>query len=349
MKAFYTFLTILLLTACRQGDGHFTNIKRVKNLTSIVVSIKADTKIDSVFIFEKFTNKFTPLPFSDSVKFNFNISKPSVYTIMYQSGNKINSYLPIWLNNGETHIDLNISNERAQIDTVIGSPIYYETEKFYNIYNQIIKANDTAEINNFFWDAFQKNATNLFSQEIALEMISYNQNNKKTLKKLLDSINAQDSIILNSTVSVKRKLESKINVNKVDLSKFIFVNRSGRKTSLKTEKNNTYLLDFWFSNCTPCIKDQKIIIQQLDFFKEKKVEIISISTEKSFDNWSTYLKKNSYAWKNFKEITEPESMPRISEEVGIVLYPTYLWIESDGKIISSFSKIDDFRDKLKGR
>ncbi|WP_409530109.1 MULTISPECIES: thioredoxin-like domain-containing protein [unclassified Sphingobacterium] len=58
------------------------------------------------------------------------------------------------------------------------------------------------------------------------------------------------------------------------------------------------MLDFWYLGCTPCRDDHtkmKLISKSL---KDKKVEVIGLSTDENILEWQKYQRNNKYDWTN---------------------------------------------------
>jgi thiol-disulfide isomerase/thioredoxin len=130
-------------------------------------------------------------------------------------------------------------------------------------------------------------------------------------------------------------------VSSINLSNYKFENIKNKITSIELEKSKTYLLDFWFINCPPCVRDHKLIVKKLDFLKEKNIELIGISTDRNYSDWKNYLTKHDYNWKNFREI---DTLKRVTKEMVIWSFPTYLLLDNNGNIKARFNSFEDFEN-----
>jgi len=132
-------------------------------------------------------------------------------------------------------------------------------------------------------------------------------------------------------------------VSSINLSKYKFNNIDNKLTSIKLEKSKTYLLDFWFVNCPPCVRDHKLISKKMNFFKENNIELIGISTDRNHSDWKNYLTKNNYNWKNYRET---DSLKRVTKDMVIWSFPTYLLLNGEGEIKARFNSFKDFENYL---
>lgn len=81
--------------------------------------------------------------------------------------------------------------------------------------------------------------------------------------------------------------------------------------------------------------------------KDKKVEVIGLSTDENILEWQKYLRNNEYDWTNY---VVPETNTLLND-LKISSYPSYFLIDSNYNFIGVFANIDqfqyDFLDKLK--
>ena len=85
------------------------------------------------------------------------------------------------------------------------------------------------------------------------------------------------------------------------------------------------------------------MINKLDFLKEKNVELIGISTDRNYSDWKEYLKKHNYNWKNYREI---DSLKRVTKDMAIWSFPTYLHLNNNGEIKGRFNSFENFEKTL---
>lgn len=99
----------------------------------------------------------------------------------------------------------------------------------------------------------------------------------------------------------------------------------------KCFKNNKFVLvDFWFSGCRPCIAQFKKLKPIYEKYRDKKFEIVAISTDtkETLPEYRKVLKLNNYLWKQLLDIGGKKS-----SLVDIQKYPTNFLLDASGKII----------------
>jgi len=90
------------------------------------------------------------------------------------------------------------------------------------------------------------------------------------------------------------------------------------------------LVDFWFSNCSPCIYQFNTLKSIYVKYKDKGFDIIAISTDNQ-ENISAYkklLKKNNYQWSQLLDINGAKA-----SLLDIHKFPTNFLLDKDGKVI----------------
>ena len=94
---------------------------------------------------------------------------------------------------------------------------------------------------------------------------------------------------------------------------------------------------------SPCIKEHKLIKDKLEWLKKNNIELIGISTDNNQEKWKNYLKKEKINWINYRE--QEDYKKRITTKLFINVFPTYLLLDKENKIITrsnSFTEIEMF-------
>ena len=208
------------------------------------------------------------------------------------------------------------------------------------------KKSESATINDFLLNELKKNIDNPFSIEIASKFFYRNISNKNELKKVYDIQVNQEDAIKNNLANKYKEIENMLKVDNVDLSKFQFYNIEKKITTIKREKGKRILLDFWFMECAPCIKDHQLIANKLELFKDNNIELIGISIDNDHEEWKEFLKEKNYNWLNLRQLDVHEK--KMTVNMFISVFPTYLLIDSEGNILyrtNSFSEIEKYLNK----
>ncbi|MBU2921939.1 TlpA family protein disulfide reductase [Winogradskyella psychrotolerans] len=139
-------------------------------------------------------------------------------------------------------------------------------------------------------------------------------------------------IILISLLNTKPNPNIETTIN---FSEYTFNTTRGNQTSLTLEDNKIYILDFWYLECPPCVKDHGVIAEYLKTTKHKNIEIIGISIDRSKSKWITYLDTHQYNWTNYNE---DRSGKILYKDLDIEFFPTYLVVNSKGKILQKSNR-----------
>jgi thiol-disulfide isomerase/thioredoxin len=112
-------------------------------------------------------------------------------------------------------------------------------------------------------------------------------------------------------------------------------------------KNKEYiLLDFWFSNCGPCLQEMPNYIPLYGKYKDIGFEIISISTDKTnnIQAWKDTIEEKNFNWVHYLDENGFETT-----KLGISSFPTTFLIDTKGVVIEKNISISKLRDILKTR
>ncbi len=313
------------------------------DLSDINLFLETDLEIDSVF-FSNITQdrEFFYLPYTNPLKIKLNDSINDLYNLhFYTKQGRISDQL--WLNGKNVIIKGKLTDE-LEIDTVIGSDMYYTSIEVINQFNELISRNsDSTTIDNFLIKKLNENIKSPFSINIATQFLYRNINDKDRSRILFDILKTQSDEIKKHRLNVYTKIIKILNTDKVDISKYQFYDVKNSLASISLEKGKIYLLDFWFLNCPPCIQEHKIISQKIDLLKQNNIELIGISTDSDHDKWLKYLKNHDYDWRNYRVNWNGENV--ITSELLISMYPTYILINDKGTYLltsNSFDKVENY-------
>lgn len=344
MKKIAILLFSVLIFGCN------SNLKqKTIDLADLNLILQTNEDIDSVIVADIGQQReFHKVVFKDTIKIKFNDSINDLYNIwFFKNGKRVSSPMPssqLWLN-GESIILKGKIDKKLIVDTILGSDLYYKTQKSQSKFRYLFTSKaDSSEINSFLLKSIEDNFDNPFSLTQASNYILRNQNDKSKLKKLHKLIKEQSDLVKNHGVfNVQSLLEERLKTDKLNFKNYSFYNTENEIVSVDFQKEKKYLLDLWFVSCPPCVKDHKIMATRTEFFENNNIEIIGISTDHDFPKWQNYLKTNNYNWQNYREV---DSLATISEDLGVLGYPTYILIENDGEIRASFNSFKDIENYL---
>jgi len=328
MRPLKFLLVILLFNLQAVGQ---TNIQ-------IVIKNLGDHKIDKVDAFDLSQTELHNYAYNDTLNLSFKKTSIDCYNIRYYENGKMFRQ-QMWLDTGKIKIEAHIDSSKLIIDTVINSPMFYKYKDFTKKYSQLYKNNDTVVLNNFLLEMYQVNIENPFSLFVGNLYVGINQNIKSNLLnlKVLTEIQGEKFKWFFFYESVNERLNKILSISKIDLDKFSFISKTNKKIKLSLKDSGYYVLDLWFLDCPPCIRDHKIIENKLLQLTQKKVAIISISTDENIAEWKRYLAKNNYRWQNYLESFEN----CFTNYLSIPSYPTYIILDRLGNIIDTYNSFSN--------
>nr|MBC7611729.1 TlpA family protein disulfide reductase [Pseudopedobacter sp.] len=154
--------------------------------------------------------------------------------------------------------------------------------------------------------------------------------------KIFDNINSKLSDSLKNSYSGKFLQQYLKNSNLYALSKaihkFPIVGINNNKIDSIDYRANKYtLLDFWYSNCGPCIAqfaEMNLIYTQ---FHLKGFEIIGISTDyqKNKNNWLNTIKAHNLQWPQYIDEGGLQSA-----KLSIKAFPSNILVDKNGKVVA---------------
>ncbi len=294
---------------------------------------------EKIDVFDISQKEFYKIKYQDTAHFSFKKTSIDLYNIRYHANGKMYRQVA-WLDTGSIKIELHVDDLALKIDTVLNSPIYYEHLNFFKNNASLYQKRDTATLSDLLLKLYEKHIDNPYSLQAGEMYIGLNQNSKKDLLRLKTLTDRQGDKFSGFPLYplVHERLHKILAITSLDLNAYTFIDPSNKKVKLPTLTDNKYyLLDFWFLACKPCISDHKEIFKKQPLLAEKKIELISISTDDSVKELNHYLNKNNYKWANYLET----DIKQITKDVGIRIFPTYLILDKSGKIMSSQNTFDN--------
>ena len=338
MKILHIILLSCLLIGCNSG-------KQEKPLADLNLYFDSNTKLDSILVTNITQDReYHFLKYSNPIHIDLHDSINDLYTISFFKSND-HRMVQLWLDGEKLIIKGKVSDKlKIEVDTVIGSELYYKSLNFKEKYNNLLAVSpDSSAINDFLLTELKNEITSPFSIEIAKIFVDRNINNTDELKKVFEILSTQNDLIKGHLLNPYKKVETILSVNKVDFSKYRFYNKVKTLTSIEHSANKKYLLDFWFIECAPCLQDHKSITKKLNLLAGKNVEVIGISIDENQKQWEDFLNEKKYPWKNYREVDEHEKKMRTNMLIDV--FPTYLLLDSNGAILyrsNSFSDIEKY-------
>jgi thiol-disulfide isomerase/thioredoxin len=114
---------------------------------------------------------------------------------------------------------------------------------------------------------------------------------------------------------------------------------TGKTVKLSSLKGKVVLIDFWASWCGPCRRANKHLKELYSKYKDKGLEILSISVDESQRNWKKAIKEDKTSWLHVLDDKN------YANTWGIQYIPTTFLIDKQGNFASVNPDISDL-DKL---
>ena len=152
---------------------------------------------------------------------------------------------------------------------------------------------------------------------------------------------AGDKVVL---VPADAAVSPKIEITKGEPApEFAVVDIHGDTLRLADFRGRHVLLDFWFTNCGPCIKDTPKLVEIYRTKQTHGLEIIGISDDDSREAVLRYVEEHGIEW---PQVIEVENETKPTEIYHISGWPSYVWIGPDGVVINPELKgdLDDLYD-----
>jgi thiol-disulfide isomerase/thioredoxin len=338
-------LVFSVFAACSENktDNKKPLILDQAKLSDLNLVIETDVKVDSILICNITQEReFHYIPFSDTLYINLNDSINDQYQINFFTGKDF-KMSRLWLNGKNLIIKGKFTN-KLEIDTVIGSDMYYRSIAFRQKYKELQESKtDSATINNFLIDELNRHIKEPFSIEIANSFYFRNSKNANELQRLYTVLRGQDETLRKHLVNPYEKIGKQLSIKKIEMAGYQFYDLAKNLSSLKFSKGKKYLLDYWFIECAPCIADHKLIAAKQKVLSSNNVEVISISIDKDHDKWKNFFTGKNYGWPQYREVNEMEKTLR--KFLQIEEFPTYLLLDTEGSILfraNSFSDVEGY-------
>ncbi|MDY2585874.1 TlpA family protein disulfide reductase [Winogradskyella aquimaris] len=310
-----------------------------KNNSSIFIDIQGTIQPDSIQLLnynnaEAITLKGSGSPFifhqrqpvNDAFKLN-----------IFKDENVLSK--KVFLDGSDIKIKGKLTLDDFIIDTVLNSAIFYKQVQFQTTLDSLksSKVNDTL-INEILLEQIKENINHPLSFEISDYYIEKNKNYKSKLQPLQLILDQQSNDLKTHALSVHRTLNELLKEEYFDLSQFNFYDRQGNLSKVNLSHKGDYLIDFWFVQCPPCIRDHKKIAKYLDTLKDHNTELIGISIDTVEEKWLNYLNNNHYYWQNYRELGEDNDLV---DAMNVWEFPTYILVDNNGVVKTKFYSFEE--------
>jgi peroxiredoxin len=122
---------------------------------------------------------------------------------------------------------------------------------------------------------------------------------------------------------------------------FSLTDIKGKTVDLKSFRGKYVLIDFWASWCRPCRDENPNLVNAYNRFGGKNFEIISISVDKSIEDWKKAVENDGLKWIQLID-TEGD----VTEEYEVKSIPSTWLLDKEGKILKTGLRGEDLISTL---
>lgn len=200
-----------------------------------------------------------------------------------------------------------------------------ETEKADKVQNEVL------EISKVWWDKQMQFATGN-SNMAGLNYVNKLMSRFTTgdLKKIME--NYKGFADRNAYKSVKARYQAELKTDiGVTPPAFSLVSDKGETLSLAAVKKKLTIVDFWASWCKPCRAENPNLIALYSKWKDKGLEIVSVSIDKVADKekWLDAIKEDKLTW-----LQVWDEKGTSNKDYGITAIPRTFLVDDAGKIVA---------------
>ena len=136
-----------------------------------------------------------------------------------------------------------------------------------------------------------------------------------------------------------RKLKTSIdNIKKTSIGSvapdFTLQAPDGKNVSLSDYRGKIVLLDFWASWCGPCRAENPNVVALYQKYKDKGLEILSVSLDSKREPWVKAIREDGLIWKHVSDLQGWKCSAAQRYKISAV--PSIFVLDSDNRIVGSF-------------
>lgn len=348
-KSLMIAMMSLTILSCKESNSEFEILKN-----EFEVVIKTESKTDSLSMypsidFEKFLDSTYKITFKGQVQngiVNFKGNKPPHALMFDILDENVGLSDKFFIDNGSTELFVSFVNKDKKV--IISDNKKSKTQKEYellkkegldSIENLRSKANSVEERRKFsvirdtlIVDFLNENPNSYVPLWLIANYFSFGS---QQYNKLYD-----ESMPLFSNEIKKTELFKNVEAILKEGRDFSFQNKElplkniglvDVQFKLSNLNNSKYILiDFWFSNCGPCLKEMPKYIPIYEKYKGLGFEIVSISVDKSseIEDWKTIINEKGFNWIHYLDENGVET-----KKMNINSFPTTFLVNDEGEII----------------
>jgi peroxiredoxin len=125
---------------------------------------------------------------------------------------------------------------------------------------------------------------------------------------------------------------------------FQLKNAQGNLVDLKSYRGKYVLVDFWASWCAPCRQESPTLVRLYNSFKDKDLEILTVSIDTDENKWKNAIKKDGFTWETVSELSGYSGPSSALYNISAI--PSSFLLDKDGKIVAKNLRGKNLEKKL---
>ena len=126
---------------------------------------------------------------------------------------------------------------------------------------------------------------------------------------------------------------------------FTVTSLKGDSITLSSLKGKVFLLDFWASWCGPCRYSNKRLVKLYSKYRDKGLEILSISLDEEMKDWKKAVTKDKITWLQGIDLGGWDAMAAMKWQVDAL--PSSFLVNKDGDVVAINLEKDELEKKIK--
>ena len=172
---------------------------------------------------------------------------------------------------------------------------------------------------------------------------------KASLEELEEVFNAFTPQVQNSAMAqgLKKEIEVLKSIQPGAVAPdFTLETIGGEEFVLSSLRGKYVVLDFWASWCGPCRGSIPGIKKVYEQYKEKGVEIVGVSCDRTAEPWRKAVEEDQSPWIHVIDFANEKNGGRVATKYAIHYIPTLYLLDKEGKMIGKINH-HELGDKLK--
>ena len=176
---------------------------------------------------------------------------------------------------------------------------------------------------------------------LARNAYKYDYDTLVALRKGLDASLKDNPYLkeLDAAIAQLAKIQPGAEAPEIDL-----VDGQGKKVSLKDFRGKKLLIDFWASWCPDCRKASPELVALYKEYKDKGLEILSVSLDEDTNAWQAAINKDQYTWPQV--LAKGVWKSNAAQTYALRWIPTAILLDKDGKILKRTIHVEELKTMI---